>query len=301
MYAQRENPKENQNRIAVNSVTQKKSKIKQDLKFADNRFWDNRIGEVVQTKLIINSWKAGYSDRIKGTLDRLLGGIDNALAYENSWITPVLRLIGLTSSTNVIKGENYEQAGNDKPRSTELVGRLIDSAKTVYIQEGENQTAPMTEGNETVNETLTAASFGEEAGVAREGRNARVNINAETFEGRSLHNLSSVPVNNDGALEREETPNQILLGHELIHADRITRGVSASRGTSRYHHGFGEHNYPHERYNGEGIYEGGATAKEDIFNIGLTPQDEEVVNPDEDPITENDLRDEHGLHRRVGY
>ena len=243
----------------------------------------------LQAKLIINSWEKEYTEKIKNILTNMV--YPNSLTFKNNWITPFLKLLGLTSCTTVEKADDFKKNG----KSAQLIARLIDSDKTTLITSTNdaNRAMPIpqkkagTNEDESMEDTLQNASYGREG--YGEGRNANVFINATTLEGGVNHYKTQVPTENG----YEQTPDRILLGHELIHADRINRGAAAMLTVP----------LPDAYYAKEK-----KTSLEDIFTIGLKGKEgdwhydgEDIVNQDVDTITENDLRRECNLSLRTGY
>ena len=168
------------------------------------------------------------------------------------------------------------------PQSTELVDRLINNEfqTTIQVRTGR--------GNAFGN--LNDNMF-QEGGNRGSGYGGTVFFNPESA-------LTTVPTiltvcPNTGFVRPEVRPNFIGLGHELIHAERATRGAlfpfeeSADKtiltGTRR-HWIFWRRN----------VYETRNMPLEEWATIG-------VGFNDECDITENNLRSEHGLNQRAAH
>lgn len=143
---------------------------------------------------------------------------------------------------------------NTKPKGTELVDRLIDSGKTVTITMGN-------EGN-TETDAKSSDSFN--------------HIGTDTtveFDKNSNPLIQTVD-SKTGEIVPKTRPNQVGLGHELVHADRSMRGEAID-------------------------YSLKASDKE-------TPQEEQATvgikyNQPKKDITENDIRKEQGVEPRGRY
>lgn len=119
------------------------------------------------------------------------------------------------------------------------------------------------------------------------GGDANVFINLAELGGASLIWTAT----GAGGEAQVPAPDEILLGHDLLHADRFMRGQGAFAGGA---HILG--NY---------VRVGGAhsaASREEIYNIGLPVALGVPANPDPGPVlNENILRGEHGLFPRTRY
>ncbi|MDE6150076.1 MAG: type III secretion system effector protein, partial [Ruminococcus sp.] len=96
---------------------------------------------------------------------------------------------------------------------------------------------------------------------------------------------------NNGIVSKQTSnaPVCITLAHELIHADRIMRGLQIpnnKKSHNKYITGFNRYHSP--------IYKDEYVPQEELATVGLLPKN----NND---ITENQIRKEHGLWLRGGY
>jgi len=162
-------------------------------------------------------------------------------------------------------------SGDNLSHGTDLVRRLINSSHSVTIQN--IPAAGGTGGRRTSYVTMSRFLA---------SRSATVNMGTSR---------PSVWVAGDGGSQREFIPKHIELGHELIHALRHFEG-------NAYRQGYGMPLYVDHR----GEVQRTKTPLEELHTIGLGFQMDE-----NDPwiyptgITENALRDEHGLPRRVRW
>jgi hypothetical protein len=92
-------------------------------------------------------------------------------------------------------------------KGTELVDRLIDSGKTVTITN-----APSGDGNAAESSDWTKAKDGT-------GSDATVEFD------KNSNPLIQTVDSKTGEIVPKTRPNQVGLGHELIHADHITNGT----------------------------------------------------------------------------
>ena len=216
-----------------------------------------------------------YKQRVLDELNTLVGSTGN---------NPIL---GTDTNANGNTIVTFNQPPNPNfPQSTELVRRLIDSEFTTEILAGSGV------GHYTLpNYPLQAASSDHGSG------------SVVTFDTDWIHANDPIftILNPDTNVSRgEATPAFIILGHELIHAERNTRGArvigqemnvrfNISRRRARFlwliplWWTFESHTE--------------STLIEEIATIGLNNRQ---FNNDCD-VTENDLRYEHGLDPRSGH
>ena len=290
---------------------------------------------VAQMKLQIESEDAGYKDGVFASIQNLTS--DNAVvSMHETEIIDDVRLGGEEAVAHVSTPQN--EGGLGKPRSMMLVRRLIESPRVTRVTPTDlgpsakpeipdhprYHRPPRTWRNlwgllgpsentleqRRARDTLTSAST---PGL---GANANVSFNPE----QQLTSLNLAQGADSVRSTEEVLPTHIGLAHELIHADRFSRGHAA----------FGD--------NGNGViapfrekakfltYYGRVKntdlLKEDIYTVGLPPTPagfNELYYPnldeyhlgepgtrytdpnDPDAIIEQDIRDEHRVHRRATY
>lgn len=154
---------------------------------------------------------------------------------------------------------------NDKPMGTELIRRLHDTEKKIAI-------TMRLAGNFAKPKDKVAASNGQ-------GSDVMVNF---APDGQTNFQVKD-PVSQKASPEKD-TPAQIKLGHELIHADHATRG------TRHPDHLIKSQNITHA--SGRQLVK--KVKLEELATVGL----ESTQKGD---ITENHLRKEQGLPPRVNY
>ncbi|HEX3683261.1 MAG TPA: M91 family zinc metallopeptidase [Bryobacteraceae bacterium] len=173
--------------------------------------------------------------------------------------------------------------------SRQLLARIITHRRTVTIErtDGHNRCEPV---GATAQQAMQAAANGV-------GTDAIVHINQPTMVPGAANTEATV-AGAMGAPALAATPASILLGHELIHADRCIRGISS--------------------FSQQPVYGGGMTwtgtlgsfvrnnnaaalAEEEIYTIGLPVAGTTAPNPDQQAVTENALRAEHQQPNRIGY
>ena len=170
------------------------------------------------------------------------------------------------------------QPPNPASRGQVLLHRIIQSHQTVRIQRTaeHNRCEPVPGRGQTVQQAMRDAS--NNTGVA-----AAIFLNQSTLQPNTLP-LATVSINN-AQPQLAETPTSIVIGHELVHADRFTRGGGA----------FGPVG-PNNSYNltlgsflSPTIHPSAPTTTE-IYTVGLPPAANTPANPDGLAISENNLR-----------
>jgi uncharacterized protein YbjQ (UPF0145 family) len=174
--------------------------------------------------------------------------------------------------------------------SRQLLARIIASPRSVRIQrtDGHNRCEPV---GPTAQQAMQAAANGV-------GTDAIVHINQPTMSPGAA-NTNATVAGPQGAPVLAATPASILLGHELIHADRCIRGISSFSqqqvrgGGMTWTDTLGSFTRPN------GLP--GALAEEEIYTVGLPVAGGTAPNPDQHAVTENALRAEHQQPNRIGY
>ena len=139
----------------------------------------------------------------------------------------------------------------DKPKGTELIDRLVDSDKTVTVTTGSG-------GNAASADNWTKAQDG-------------TGSDSTVYFDKNSNPLIQTVDSETGKIIPKERPNQIGLGHELIHAEHIVSGeVQLTKSA------------------GDNIYD------EEKATVGI-----QYNRPND--ITENDLRSEQNVEPRGEY
>ncbi len=318
---------ENKSQSVANAVFQKKSETGSAFQFVDNRpeaIIQRKIQEMANTSLQANQTTQlqAIADHSKPIQFRLQAKPStwNPSADPTPFFTSVQQSLNNLTSEGALNyattGKIYktlnvsrgEVTNDNRPQGTRLVHRIIDSEKTITISEinsNLNAAEPETPGwfktyfRSANGNKIEAHKAAATAGV---GTNVRVDWNPNIAPEQTR-----VPVHNTetNRFELQTTPLHITLGHELGHADRFSRGVGKviNPETERVLSG----GFSRGLNDGRQVNKDVVTAEE-VYNIGLPPANLENLdinhmspNPDADTITENDLRDEQGLARRVGY
>lgn len=212
-----------------------------------------------------------FRGRIQDALDALMGG-PGVLAYDGAAVT-------IATGAPVVVAP---------PPSRDLVTRLINSARAVRIRrtDGENRAEPL---GANAAAAMNAASNGT-------GTDVDVFIKQPTMLPGATGTQATVQGPTGPTLAA--TPAHILLGHELVHADRMTRGVAA------FSQQVGPNGTVWTTTLGSYVRPNGSNSAlptEEIYTIGLPVGGTTVANPDPLAITENALRGEHRLANRVAY
>ena len=285
--------------------------------------------------LCIDSTDDAYIAKAKAALKTLAGGVDTAFSYS----TQAYRTGG-RSVVRVLEGDGIETAADTKPISMRLVRRIIDSGHWVRIFESaSNDCSPdkwlkdqMWSGFKSL------VGFSANAGFMRKvtttGSSAIANWSGNDD---STANLSPGRV-----IAMEPAPAYILLAHELIHGDRIGRGMlqmvrcnstfvvdqrqDPASGAARTHlkdqtavgckSGTIIRGGAIVNFNGTQISntnnvltdltagqiwaDGSMELAEEVATVGLS-DDDNTVSPDPLRITENMIRAEHGVNKRLKY
>ena len=170
------------------------------------------------------------------------------------------------------------------PQSTDLVDRLINGDHSVIIEFGASH-------NVRADDWDAAGELG---------------IGSGSLIRFSPNQSPRLPIINENGSVRgvRHTTTQygwLFLGHELIHADRMARGVHRPLGEFYTHHFTRRRHFLWMSFLGFDQDWFLLTPTEELATIGLLDQrfndDCELI----DDITENDLREEHGLPRRGSW
>lgn len=169
--------------------------------------------------LCIDSTNAGYITLATNALNALAGGVPNALTY-----TPQNYVIGGRSVVRVTDGPSISDAQAVRQHSVTLIRRIIASQHWVRITESQsNDCRPDKWLADTVWSgfkslvPFVSADAGFMRKVTSSGSSAVANWRGTADQTANL-GIS-------GIIRMEACPSYILLAHELIHADRITRGL----------------------------------------------------------------------------
>ncbi len=190
-----------------------------------------------------------------------------------------------TTGANVLRGVQLalNAARLNHPVGVELVDRLVSHPRhTVRI----TRTAGMGGGARPERGFWTAlytdAALMRLATTPGEGANVLITWVPVDLETANMGPLRRV--------QNENCPKHIILAHEMVHADHITRGrfLSGIGNTVNVVDGVTNKTY------------GSMVFLDDIYNIGLTDTDN-AVPADVDRITENDIRQEQGVNPRALY
>lgn len=169
--------------------------------------------------LCIDSTNTGYITLATNALDTLAGGVANALIY-----TTQRYRMGGRSVVRVTEGPSIGAAQAVRPHSVTLIRRIIASQHWVRITEAHsNDCSPdkwikdkAWSGFKSL-VPFVSADAGFMRKVTSSGSSAVANWSGNHDQ---TANLSMM-----GIIRMEPAPSYILLAHELIHADRITRGL----------------------------------------------------------------------------
>ncbi len=287
----------------------------------------------IQPALVIDSVNNAYITLVQNALDTLVNA-NNALAYNQQRYT-----IGGRYVTRVTEGAGINAAQGARPQSTTLIRRVIASAHWTRIQHSQgNDCSPdkwlkdkMWSGIKSLIPFVQA-----DAGFMRKvqdtGSSSVANWSGNADQTANLRM--------NGTIGMEQVHSYILLAHELIHADRIGRGflqtgISNSTYLVDQRQQIGPHGPVHlvnpqgafqsGQLNNNGlnvqvginnlsnansvltnliagqIWVGGTMERiEEIATVGLS-DDNNSVNNDPNAITENMIRAEHAIHKRLKY
>lgn len=240
---------------------------------APARAWGAQQQRTVQRSLRIESyfWHPHFRPRVQAALTALAGGAAQ-LVFDDEHVRMAPGAPAAASP------------------SRELLARIIGSPRSVRIQrtDGHNRCEP-------VGATAQQAMQGAANGV---GTDAIIHISQPTMLPGAA-NTNATVAGPMGAPVVAATPASILLGHELIHADRCIRGISSF--SQQPVHGGGvtwtDTLGSFTRPNGMPA----ALAEEEIYTVGLPVAGATAPNPDQQAVTENALRAEHQQPNRIGY
>lgn len=241
---------------------------------APARYMAPRQQPTVQRSLRIESyfWHPHFRPRVQEALTALAGG----------------------AAQLVFDGEHVRMqhgAPQAASPSRELLARIINSPRTVSIRrtDGHNRCEPV---GANAQQAMQAAANGV-------GTDAIVHINQPTMSAGAANTNVTVADPVTGAAVLAASPASILLGHELIHADRCIRGISSFSqqpvrgGGTTWTDTLGSFTRP----NGMP----GALGEEEIYTVGLPVAGGTAPNPDPHAVTENALRAEHQQPLRIAY
>lgn len=173
--------------------------------------------------LCIDSTNAGYITLATNALNRLAGGVGNALTY-----TVQAYRFGGRSVTRVTEGPAILAAQAVRPHSVTLIRRIIASQHWVRIcQSLTNDCSPdkwlkdrAWSGVKSLI-PFVSADAGFMRKVTTTGSSSVANWSGNNDQ---TANLSMM-----GIIRTEPAPAYILLAHELVHGDRISRGLLQMR------------------------------------------------------------------------
>ena len=234
---------------------------------------------VVPALLYIATTDDAYNTSVRAALNALAGNTVNALTYTETgslWWKKIQ--VGL--------GAGAVAAAAIAPHGMGLLTRIIQNNNSVYIYPGNvNRAAPQQRylGLESAVDAMNRAS------TPGNGSDADVYIDATTLNGQEQTTTYDA---NTGQAQRQNTPDAVIIGHELIHADRFTKG----RG--------GFDNQGHlilGSYLRASTNRDQALVEEEIYTVGLTPSGNTIVNPDPSSTTEQQIRAEHNQLPRDNY
>lgn len=222
------------------------------------------------------------------------------LTIDSSWLYPYFRQRVRTALTQLAgQAATLTFNGGDvgmapgvpiaPSPSRDLLARIINSPRHIRIRrtDGNNRAEPL---GATPALAMQNASNGT-------GTDVDVFIDNATLLPGAAGTNATVMTPTGAALA--PTPASIILGHELAHADRFSRGVGAfglvagMGGVANWNLLLGSFT----RHTGMA----GALATEEVYTVGLPVAGTTPINPDALAVSENDLRAEHGLNIRVGY
>lgn len=229
-------------------------------------------GEAIQAKLTLTKKDDDDEDTYRKTnladLNRLLAGSNATVGYDDE--------------SGLVKFNHGDQVQvDDSHKGYKLLKRMIEHDHEVSIADH----------NEADNAKNTPDSP-DDASDTTKGSGSTVKLAQQT-------DVSALVKNKDGELVHEQTPRHLVLGHELIHADRAQRGYRSTKSFA---------NSP--SYSVQGTYVPDST-KSFGFKLpqGTThtakAEESETVGlaqgTDVAPITENDLRGQLGVSKRALY
>lgn len=227
--------------------------------------------------LVIDSDDNAFIGEVRQALETLLGGHQNVLRYQQvfSW--------RLTRRTKVEAGARFEHAGMTNPKVAELIERLINHRQhTTRIISGGGMGGGARPERGKFTKILTDRALMAKATTNGNGCDCCCIWNPLDLETANMTPL--------GHCANEPCPRSIILAHELIHADHITRGRFLT----------GVSNSVNVVNRLQRRTQGSMVMTDDIYNIGLADTDNAVPN-DPNKITENDIRSEQNLNPRVLY
>jgi hypothetical protein len=220
---------------------------------------------VIQARLAISDHADGdLVEHNIADLQRLLGNSGASIRHQNGEIS--------------LQGDVSEEGA--KHPGYRLLRRIIASGKTTTLH-----------GKSDASKTEAKGAAADLPGASDPHKGSDHTVYVPPGEGPE-----SVVQDDKGKITLEPAPRHIVLGHELIHADRAQRGVRAASGQAKY--------------NVTGSYTDNTTASntvhtgtketfarlEELRTVGLTPTGSlfgGAINDEHDPdvdISENDLR-----------
>lgn len=279
--------------------------------------------------LCIDSTNVPYITLATNALNMLVGGVHNALTY-----TQQSYRIGGRSVVRITEGPNILAALAMRQHSVTLVRRIIASGHWVRINQSDsNDCSP----DKWLMDTawsgfknlvpFVSADAGFMRKVTTSGSSAVANWSGNNDQ---TANLSMM-----GIIRMEPAPSYILLAHELIHGDRISRGLLQMRRCNctfvvDQRQGKGGHlrqqvafrsgvigvaganiQFPGKLVsnanhvltnlnNGRVWADGTMELAEEVATVGLS-DDDGVLPNDPLAITENMIRAEHNQRKRLKY
>lgn len=286
--------------------------------------------------LCIDSTNAAYIILVTNALNTLVGGVPNALTY-----TQQSYRLGGRSVIRVTEGIGIVAAQLARPHSVTLIQRIIASPHWVRVTQSlDNNCSPdkwlkdkAWSGFKSL-VPFVSADAGFMRKVTTSGSSAVANWSGNNDQ---TANLSIT-----GVIRMEAAPSYILLAHELIHGDRITRGLLQMRRCNctfvvdqrqgRVADGGPNHQHQQPAFKSGQIGIGGQNIQfpgaggpvsnannvltnlnngwvwadgtmelaEEVATVGLS-DDDGVLPYDALAITENMIRAEHNVRKRLKY
>jgi len=207
---------------------------------------------ITQRKLKIEAsvGSGNWLEKVEASLSRLTG--DGALKFSKvGWLWG-----NLGYNKTVHAGAKIEQAREVHPKSVELLERVIGSDKLTTITHGASNVADPQLNNQSGLPARQAAGNGT-------GSDVKVTFNPDDPGMTTVRNATD-----DGEVV-ETTPNEIMLGHELIHSDHFQRGVGKFDAKGNMKQSYFKAAYDNTTM--------GPEKEEEIHTVGLPPSTGEQI------------------------
>jgi hypothetical protein len=218
---------------------------------------------LVQRTLMIDPPNGEFAQQLIADLKKLLTGTKG---YE----------IEVSPDGGVTLKRTTDEVENSQPGFI-LLSRVISSEKSVRLLSSLKNEKNWTESKSSVEDSTTASN--------RKGSNVVIFVNPEMLQ------KSIVKDRKTEEIKAEDSPSEIVLAHELIHAERAQRGVrAAGKGSGRVE-------YPVKgKFNNKNLETDYGSRVEEVLTVGLEPTGAEKKRVETDfgtqDITENKIREQ---------